>query len=502
MKLNLIKSPFSAHDNILFYFIKKYVVDERIYGANDIAYPYTKLKTKYKIELTECEESVKIYFNDILYLEFDGSVSTSSTSFYVLPYFDKNNITVYDLNGNLKNKFQFKCFNIQIFLAEIAKQYKQIWNNLFQAQANTYYTENLVKDLDDEYIKPEDRYTRAIAKLLGTERYSELSDSEYFNYLHNIFQLHLNAGTLKGYYQIQQALPDYIDRIDLIPLEKYIPFKNDLYGKVFYDSTNQQNIKIYPTYEYISNEWNIINYTKIKPTTVLKTGYVYVDGEVYTSGNDIDSLKVKYTEDYEFYKREYIFVDTFTTDDIINDDDGVYTGFEDGKYVILRKPIIDGTISVSSVGDINIDDSVYFNADYNLVSLGTKYKNEITSIDISYKTFEIPNVLGQLVLEDSTNIGIINLSGHSDTDASYLSYKENNFGSVVIVIRALQQIDDELKDILNKLIRDVLPIHIRYYFIISTIGVWDNWGQENFTFYSQFDSTTGAFPTITFKDLK
>lgn len=502
MILSLNKSPFSSHDNILFGFIRRFLVDNNIYS--DSGYPFTKLATKYQIKLSECEESVEIYLNDALYLTFDGSVGNSDFLFYVLPVFHKNEIKVKDLSGNLKAIFQFNCYNFNIFLAEFTRQFKIIWNKLYQAQANLFYDDNKVQDLDGNYLTPEYRYTQAIAKLLATERYSKLSNSEYYTFLHNVFDMHVSGGVADGIYQIQQALPSYIDRIDLIPIEKYIPFKNELYGKVFYDSSNHQNIKIYPTYLYQNNEWGLINYNNTKPVSVKLNGYIYVDGELDTTANT-GSLKIKYSEDPEFFKSESVVVDSFTNDDIYNDEDGFYTGFEDGKFVILRKPVVDGTIVITNSGTINISNSAYLTEDgYNLVSLGTTYKDEITGIDATYKTFDIPTILGQIELDTTSlrRIVKIKMSGHSDTDASYLGYKENNYGSVVIVLRAIHKLDEELKGIINNLIRSVLPIHIRYYLIVSTINVWDNWGQENFTFTQYFDATTGAFPEIIFSDLK
>lgn len=504
MNLELIKSPYESHDNILFNFIKKSLVDGRIYDDSSIAFPYTKLKTKYKLRLSEINEPVNIYLNDFLYLEYDGSEETFD--FYILPSY-KNVFKVVDLNGNLKVEYRFNCYNIHIFLAEFSKQYKVLWNKLYQALANTFYDENKVQDLNGNNLIPQERYTRAVAKLLGTERYKNLTNSEYYNFLHNVFNMNLYAGTSKGYYQIQQALSSYINRIDFIPIEKYIPFKNELYGKLFYDSTNKQKFKVYPTYVNYNNQWNLINYSNEIPASTILTGYVYVDGELNTVGDDTGALKIKYTEDYEFFKNENFVIDSFTTEDIYNDDDGYYTGFVDEKFIILRNPSIDGTVYVNNTGTISVSDSSYLTDNgYNLVALGTKYSDEISSIDATYRTFETPLVLGKIEMDTTSarNIVKIYLSGHSDTDASYLSYKENNYGSIVVVIRASQIIDNELKNIINRLIRDVLPIHIQYYLVFSTINIWDNWGQEDFTFLTRFgDGTTlGAFPSTVFQDLK
>jgi len=504
MNISLIKSPFNSHDNILYKFIKKSLVDGKIYDDTDIAFPYTKLKTKYKIRITDIVEPIYIYLNNTLYIEYDGSESTFD--FFVMPLYS-NKIQVLDSDNNLKLEYRFNCYNIHIFLAEFSKQYKVIWNKLYQALANTYYDTNVVEDLDGTSLIPEDRYTRAVAKLLGTERYSNLTNSEYYNFLHNVFNMHLHAGTYQGYYQLQQALYEYIDRIDLIPIEQYIPFKNELYSKLFYDSTNHKKIKVYPTYTNINSEWGIINYTNYEPSSSNLNGYVYVDGELNTDGTDLGALKVKYTEEKEFFKRENIVVDYFETEDIYNDEFGIYTGFEDGKYIVLRNPIIDGTVTISNTGSVNISDSAYLTDDeYNIVSIGSRYSDEILSIDATYKTYDRPNILGQIELDTTSlrKIEKIYLSGHSDTDASYLSYKEHNFGSVVIVIRAIQKIDDELKNIINRLLRDVLPIHIQYYLVFSTADIWYEWGQTDFTFLSRFgDGTTlGTYPTIIFGDLK
>ena len=507
MNLELTISPFSSHDNILYGFIKKSLVDGHIYDDSDIAFPYTKIQKKYQLQLTECYEEVEIYFNDILYLEFDGTFDDDTYNFYVMPVFGNNEIKVLDLSGNLKVRFNFNCYNIHVFLALSAKYVKVIWNKLQQALANTYYDENLVQDLDEVDLVPEDRYTRAVAKLLNTERYSELTNSQYYTFLHNVFDAHVYGGVLNGFYQIQEALPDYINRIDMIPIEKYLPFRNELYGKVFYDTTNSQNIKVFPTYHYFPNtEWGIINYVNEKPDTS-GTVYVYIDGEKETDGTDIDSLKVKYTNDPEFYREELEVTDSFGTDDIQNDGSGVYTGFIDSKFVILTQPNIDGTISVDSTGSIVVDDSAELkDDDYNIVSLGTRYSSQITNIDITYQSYNIPPfVLAKLGVDTtSEEVSKIYLSGQADTDAAYLSYKENNYGVVVLVIRLYNQIDNELQGIINGLLREILPIHLKYYLVWSTMDIWNYWGETSWTIAERFsDGTTdGTYPDIKFYDLK
>lgn len=512
MNLELSISPFNSHDNILFGFIKKYLVDSNIYDISNFAFPYTRMNKKYQFTLLDCFDNVSIYHNDILFSTFNGHHldRDENYTFYILPKFGKNEIKVIDDNGNLKIAYQFNCYNIHVFLAMFSSLYKDIWNKLQQAHANTYYNENIIQDLDGTYLKPEDRFTRAVAKLLGTERYSLMNDTQYYTYLHNIFDIHLNAGTYDGFYRIQQALSDYIERIDSIPIEDYIPFKNELYGKVFYDATDNKKIKIYPTYHRNNLEWQMVNFYNDSLDDDLNAFavYVYIDDELETTGNNTGSVKIKFTNDPEFYKSEYQYEDIFFTNDILNDEDGFYTGFKDGKYIVLRRPMVNKNISVDSTGSVDVSESFYLSDDYNLVVLGTRYQNEIDSVKVQYQTFQIPRILAKLDM-DSTSPKLIKkifLSGQADTDAAYLSYKENDHGSVVITVRVKEGkiVKEELKRIVNRLIRDVLPLHIKYYIVFSTIGVWDWWGQDDFTFGKYFGDGTneGTFSEIQIQDLK
>lgn len=499
MIIELIKSPFDSHSNILFSSVKKFLIGDKIYDRSNIAFPYTNIKKNYQIQIT-ADNTNKIYvkYNGNDYLEYSGELIYS---FYVLPVLGKNQIDVYDENNNLLKSYRFNCYNLHIFLAEIAKRYKGIWNKLYQAQANTYYDLNVIKDLDDDYIVPEYQYTRSVATLLGTKRYSQLTDSQYATFLHNIFDMNKYGGTLNGFYQISEAFPDYIDRIDVIPYEKYLVWNKQ--GTVFPDSNDLTKIKIYPNYQFLSEQdWGIINYTNEQPSSPLGICYVYVDGEKYSDGSNIGSLKVKYTDNFEFFKNEYNYVDTFSSDNIKDDTSGEITGIIDGKYLFLRRPIIGDTISVDTTGTLNVNNSVYLlEGGNNLVSLGNTYKDEIDSIAITYKSYEIPNILAKIE-KDATTGQIINIleTGLECYEQYYNSYLQDNYGSIVVVIRAKQKIDYELKDILNKLIRDCLPVHIRYYLVFSTISIWDYWGQEDI-YFSDFD-TTGIFNDIIFQDLK
>jgi hypothetical protein len=476
------------------------LVDSRIYDDTDIAFPYTKLKTVYQIAITDSTtDLIKIKFNDISFLEYSGR---TSYAFYVLPVYGKNEIKVYNSDeSSLLGVFQFNCFNIHIFLASVSYQFKRIWNLLNQASANTFYDGNIIKDLDGNYLQPEYKYTKAISNLLGTRRYTKLTDSEYSVFLHNIFEMSKHAGTLDGLYHIGLALPDYIDRIDTIPIEEYLPHNNELDNTVFPDSTNSNKIIVYPRYIFNDEYWGLLNFYNDVPD-VGNILNMYVDNDVYADTTDIGSLKVKYSLDAEFYKNEYVYTDNFNVADICDDTGGNYTGFINGKYIILRKPLIDNSLlSLSNNGNIDIGTSGYL-ADYNIVSLGTKYITQVGDIVATYKTYNKPKSLAILERDTTAGIGItaIRKAGLEVFDQNYLGYFDNNYGRVIIIIRVIKQIDNELKGIIDKLIRDVLPIHLSYFIVYSLADVWDYWGQENIMF-SDFDQT-GKFDFVIFDDLK
>lgn len=510
MELSLIKTPFDAHSNILYGFIKKALNDENIYDTSKIAYPFSDKSKKYKLKLTGCNVAVKIKFNGQDYLKFNGG---SDFEFYVVPKLGDNIIQVIDLNdeSQLYQSFSFNTYNIHLLLAFISYKFKQLWNQLYQAQANTYYEENLIQDLDGNYLIPEYQYTKAIASLLNTKRYSGLSNSQYYTFLRNVFEINKNAGTLKGLYLIQSALSSYVTKIDLIPIEKCLVQHKTLPGKVYRDENVVDKLKIYPNYISTENEsWGLLPFYNQSPDSTAEfISHVYIDGE--NCGDDSTSwgeLKIKYSNDREFYKKEYVYEDNFTSQDIYNDTEGKITGFEGGKYLVLRKsPIDNSLVNVETNGSILVDDSarLLLEPDYNIVDLGTKYKDEISSIKVTYNSYDIPVILAKVTKDSTTGeIENISLSGHPVDgevgDQKYLGNKENNYGYVAIVVRVTQKIDNELKDIINNLVRDILPLHIGYYITFSTVGIWDYWGDTHITF-ADFD-TTGIYANITYLDLK
>lgn len=511
MKIELIKSPFDAHSNILYGFIKKSLKDENIYDTSEIAYPFSNKRKKYQIRLSDCNIPVKIKFNGQDYISFNGG---ENFDFYIAPFLGQNTIEVFDLSVPEKSycNFVFNTYNIHLLLAFISFKFKQIWNNLYQAQANTYYDDNIIQDLDGNYLTPEYQYTKTIASLLNTKRYSGLSNSQYYTFLHNVFEINKHAGTFKSFYLIQNALASFINKIDIIPAENYLVFDETLPGKVYRDPEVSNKLKIFPNYLDVGDNegWGMLpHYNQSMDGTTNYVSHVYIDNEKY--GDDSTSwgaLKIKYSNDAEFYKREYNYEDVFSPQNIYEDEDGKITGFEGGKYVILRKPPINNVISdIEIAGDIGVENSARLitDPDYNIVDLGTKYKDGISSLKVFYDTYEIPRVLGKITRDTTTGeIENISLSAHpvdGDVgDKKYLGNIHNNYGFVVVVVRVSQKMDNELKDIVNNLVRDVLPLHIGYYIVFSTIGVWDYWGDTHLTF-ADFD-TTGIFANIKFSDLK
>ncbi len=521
MELKLTQTPFSSHDNILYDFIKKSLVDSNIYDTSKIAYPFSNKSKKYKLKLTGCSVAVKILFNDQDYINFGGG---SDYEFYIAPQLGPNEIKVVDPNNfEIKNgiktyktlytSFNFNTYNIHLFLAFIAFKFKQIWNKLYQAQADTYYADDKIKDLDGNFITPEYQYTRAVATLLNTKRYSKLTNSQYYTFLHSVFDINKNAGTLRSFYDIQNALPTYISRVDAIPVEDYLVQRKSLNKKVFRDPDDNTKLKIYPNFVSTGNDTSgVLPYYNQSPdSTASFVSFVYVDGDVYSDTTNWGALKIKYSNDAEFYKSEYVYDDIFLSVDIYNDSDGSITGFENSKYVALRKPIIGDILNTTTSGEVKVDLSTRLitDPDYNIVDLGSKYQNEITSVDIQYKTYTVPVLLAKITKDSTTGeIQNISMSGHPVDnnlgvgDEKYLSYKQNNYGYVVIIIRAIQKIDNELKEIINNLIRDLLPLHIGYYLHFSLVvpNIWNYWGDTQITF-RDFDST-GQFFNVTFADLK
>lgn len=523
MELQWIDSPFDAHDNVLFGFIKKSLVDNNIYGTGEEYFPFTDKGKKYKLRLSDCSEDVKILVNDIEWIAFDGSASVSNQlDFYILPKIGRNEVKIVSASDEtqLRVSLRFTCANIYVFLAFMGKWFKVLRNKIQQALQNTYIDSGKVEDLDETSLDTEYKFLRSFALLLGTKRYSGLTTDEYETFLHNVFTLNENGGTLSGYYTLQQALPSYIDRVDVIPMGDYLVQRNELYGKVYVDGTDNTKLLVYPSYVWQnSNEWGMLpHFDEAPDSTTDIVFYVYTDGELY--GNDstnYGALKIKFTNDVEFFKRETILTETFLSTDLRTDGTNEnVTGYLGGKYVVLGSPAVDGTmINVDTTGSILVDESAVFieEPNYNFVDLGTTYGDEIDNVKITYKTYDVPDIWAKVTKDATTGeIKNITMSGHpvySDSTGrelvaelggkNYLSYYENNYGSIVLIIRAKQKIDDELKDIINVLIRNTLPLHLRYYLVWSTIGLWSYWGQTDIIWS---DMTSGLYTDITFGDLK
>lgn len=517
MQLSWKKSPYSQHDNVLFDFVKKSLVDSNIYGTTPQDFSYTDKIKKYQLTLSDCNAVVNVTVNDIVWITLDGTGTTHTFDFYIAPKLGLNEVKVVSTDGEqLYASLVFKTYNMHNFLAFMAKKFKEFWNLYKQAQANIYIEDAVIQDMDGNDLSPEYRFTKSFATLLGTKRYSGLTNSQYYTFLKNVFIMNQNGGALKSYYQLQQALPDYIDRVDLIPMEKFLVQGSKQAGKVYVDGTNNTKLRVYPAYVWQQqNEWGMLPYNSEVPDSTSAVFYVYTDSDIHADTTQRGSLKIQYTDDAEFFKREFYTTDTFYTTDLRDDTGGGITGFVNGKYVVLKSPSVDGTISVDSTGSVlvNASSQLLIAPNYNFVDLGTTYGDEIDNVKITYKTYDVPNILAKV--EKDTTTGVIQnikMSGHpvyNNTggryvaeygDKNYLSYLENDYGSVVLTIRAKQKIDNELKDIINNLIRNNLPLHLRYYLVWSTIGLFNYWSDEHFTFS---DTTTQAqWAGVTYGDLK
>lgn len=530
MNLEIIQSPFDSHNNMLFKHIKCFLEDENIYSKSEQDYPYTDKLKKYKLRLSDCDKEVNILINTNQFLQFNGSSTNTTFEFYVNFAKGDNAITVVDRNDTtiLYASLDVNCYNIHTFLAFTAKKFKEIWNHLYQAQSNIYINRNIVQDLDGDYITPENEFLRDFGTLLGTSRYSKFTDDEFIDFLNEIYIANRYGGTLKGLYKIQEALSEYIHRIDVLPLEEYYVQRRELYGKIYTDGTDK--IKIRPAYVYNENaEWGLLpeydsttNSTLSVPTNWDSTGFsnqinyelesgfgdicnwVYTDNEIYTDGTNIGALIIKGIGVPYLNRVETEYTDIFINSEICIDTDGYYTGYENGLYVLLRKPNLDGTISVINIGDVDVSESSSYNEKYNLVSLGTVHLDEITSVSVSYNSYMRFNLLGKVERDSTTGyISKIYNTGTFGLDSYYLSYLDENYGAVIINVNVNKIIDNELKNIINVVIRNLLPAHIKYYVNYKLPAIWYFAGETNKSmieidnYYDYIDDTLiWSSPTI------
>ena len=487
MQLELIQSPFQAHSNLLFKFAKLFLVDSNIYDTSDQALPYTDKPRKYKLRLTDCTSQVLIKHNTVEIINYNGTGTDGTYDFYIVPVLGINEIEVFDNTGLIEQcHLIITCYNIHIFTAFLAYKFKGIWNNLYQGLANRFIQQNIIQDLDGTYLEPSYNISKDYARLLGTTRYSKFTTAQYFTFLHALIDIHNNGGKYLAIYQIQEALTEYISKIDVLELEKYSPQHNKLYGKVYTDGTG---ISIYPSYIFQqSNEWGLLPYLSgyvlpntnigISDSTSDYAQWIITDGSLYTNTDNWGSLQVLGTGLTYIPGKEFNTTDVFTGLEIYTDGtDGTYTGFAGSKYVTLKNPVADATsMTVTTIGPVTVDDSFRYVQDYNLVDLGTMYSDG--TISIAYKTFDNFNVLGKADI-DGTSILDIQVSGH--TDKTYLSYREDNFGSIVIVIKCKKFIDSELKTIIDDILKYIVPAHLKYYVIYNLTGIWDYAGQTDIT---------------------
>lgn len=521
MKLKLIKSPFESHNNSLFEFIKKSLIDSNIYDTTKDAFPYTDKVQKYQFELSGCHEQVLVTVNDQDYLKLSGDPLVDiPLYFWFQPFLGKNDIKIVSLDKTqLHCSFILKCYNIHSFLAFTGLKFKQLWNKVYQNIANKYYDLNVQGDIDEVDLTPSPRNTSAMGALLATSRYSGMTDAQYATFLHGVFEAHSYGGSLRGIYELQEIFPSYFTKVDIIPFELFYGHTEDIAKKL--TITPPKTLTTYPAYTFLKplSIWGLLPYQVFDADESWPAPPHIID--IYADGDILDgALELKSNEDPYFYKIEEEVEETVDLNSILIDTDGSLTGFEGETYIFLQRPLVDGTlVEVTSSGIVNVDSTARLLEDKNLniVRLGfivpiteidpTGYiQTHITQLKIKYKTYNIPFKLGRITVE---NAGITNIlknqldvyndevNGLSLGDDKNLSYLDNNYGSVVIIFRCLQQVDTELKNILNEIIKNLLPVHLAYKLVFEVAGVWDYWGQTDIS----IQDVDTNYPEITFADL-
>ena len=165
MTIEIIQSPFSAHDNMLYGFLHMYLVDENIYDEN--SYPHTTKKI-YRLKISNIDVPIWILHNEQEYIKYEGSESEYTLYFY--PIKGENRIKVVSTDKQqLYCSIDINTNNKDIFTGLTAQEIKNLWDRLYQIQANTYYADNLIKDTSGNDLTPQWKFTKAIGTLLGVE---------------------------------------------------------------------------------------------------------------------------------------------------------------------------------------------------------------------------------------------------------------------------------------------------------------------------------------------
>lgn len=509
----MIQAPYESNNNILFTFVKLALRGNTIYDRSSHAYPFTDKKL-YKFQITGNNQIIKVKCRGtnnkgevtlLDYLTFDGTTGNGIHTFFFPAILGRNEIVVTDSSNKLLIRFAFNCYNLHVFLAYLAFKFKQLRNSLQQALANTYYSDTIVKDLDGNYISAEQAYTKSVSLLLGSTRYSKFTNLQYYTFLHKLFDINkFAAGFEEAFRLLSQAFPGYISNIELIPVRSYTPGSFHPMQKVMTDGTNTSRLKIYPSYVFLANQWQMVPYYNNQPDPSAGVVFkIYSDGENESSSisPDQDKLKIKFTNSMSFYTQEEQIIEVFDSGNIAIDSIGQYTGFVNERYVVLGNNLVGGDIvDISSDGTVKLSSNGYKSAryipKYNIVALGSFYDSALGNISITYNTRRVPLIYARTARAGTTgNFTEILDSSHIDTGHGRIPSYYDIF-TYVILISSLGIIDNELLQILNNITRNVLPINCSYYLKVNNAN-------GLFTFWSQVDISLQDVETagLSFQDL-
>lgn len=491
MQLELIDSPFGAHNNILFNYVKKSLVDGFIYDTSSAAYPYVTSDKSYTFRLSDNHYKVRVMINDTDYMILDGSGGDNVHTFNIPVQKGDNVIKITDEEKQvLYTEFTLSCYNVHFFLAVLADQFKQLRNRLQQGHSNIYYAGELIKDIDESFFIPQQsKYTKEVAELLNTNRYSGFTSTDFYEFLHRVFSMTVTSGSYEAFNQLSEAFSSYVENITLTLLNTYRPASRRPQGRVIVNPSTKNQILIRPCYIFLNNKWNVLPYLVETPPSLLGSMFrIYVDGEVETSTTsaDQDKLLVKFSSDLSTINEVASITESFLLDGLSIDSEGTYTGTIGEIFVTLSNSVEnENSISVSNTGEVKISDSgktsARYISKYNLVSLGSLYREELGTVSVTYDTRYVPLVLGDAErTTNNSNILRIGLSGHPNTNSRRGSfYSEFKF---ITTTFSNDVLDSELKQIINKLIRDILPVNCSYYLRFASAGnLFYAWGQEDIT---------------------
>lgn len=386
MELTLLKGPEDFQNNFIYRKWVRGLVTREIYDTTDYAYPY--IKGPFTFRLTSSLLSTKaVYLNNILIL------STAATTVDFKVYLQPNSANVLravDDLGDISETLFINVYNLHFFVFTISSQVYDLYKIIAQSMVDKTLTlDNSAGVLASDLVISDNALFTNFGDIMKVRRINDTHD-EYLTKLKNVWDAFYYGCTIKGFKQLLGAFTtgdvDFITYLDLEELRTST--------KTYVKRRGTLQVEWLPS-EIILNSYKyILNYGYVSLSASSET-FLYLDGSTDVNGY----LEVKTATTEPVGTESVVSEDT---DDIFTDTEGLLTGLENGKYVILNHPVIE-LISVSSDGPFNVKGAELIEGT-NVLFLRTDWDDvDIGTVTINYRANTRSIVLAK-VTTDGTDI--------------------------------------------------------------------------------------------------